>query len=73
MDHFPLPFIDQILECLTDKSFYYFLDGYDGYNQIVIIHEDKTKRLPTRVPLVFLHIEECDLVYVIHLRLFKNV
>ncbi len=26
-DHFPLPFIDQIIERLTGKSHYYFLDG----------------------------------------------
>ncbi|XP_039047308.1 uncharacterized protein LOC120187736 [Hibiscus syriacus] len=26
--HFPLPFIDQMLDRLTDKAFYYFLDGY---------------------------------------------
>ena len=27
-DHFPLPFIDQILEKLAGQSFYCFLDGY---------------------------------------------
>ena len=31
-DHFPLPFIDQMLERLAGKSFYCFLDGYSGYN-----------------------------------------
>jgi len=35
-DHFPLPFMDQMLERLAGKSFYCFLDGYSGYNQIVI-------------------------------------
>jgi hypothetical protein len=39
-DHFPLPFMDQMLERLTSKSFYCFLDGYSGYNQIVINLED---------------------------------
>ncbi|RDX85627.1 Retrovirus-related Pol polyprotein, partial [Mucuna pruriens] len=29
-DHFPLPFIDQVLEKLTGKSHYYFLAGYSG-------------------------------------------
>ncbi|CAN6723514.1 unnamed protein product [Malus baccata var. baccata] len=42
-DHFPLPFIDQMLERLTDHSFYYFLDGYSGYNQIVIAPDDQEK------------------------------
>lgn len=31
-DHFPLPFIDQILEQLVGQSFFYFLDGYLKYN-----------------------------------------
>jgi len=42
-DHFPLPFIDQMLERLVRKSFYCFLDGYIGYNQIVINLEDQEK------------------------------
>nr|XP_016456863.1 PREDICTED: uncharacterized protein LOC107780800 [Nicotiana tabacum] len=35
-DHFPLLFIDQILDRLAGHEYYYFLDGYSGYNQIVI-------------------------------------
>jgi len=31
-DHFPLPFMDQILERVVNHEFYYFLDGYSGYN-----------------------------------------
>jgi len=31
-DHYLLPFMDQMLERLAGKSFYYFLDGYSGYN-----------------------------------------
>ncbi|KAM1557066.1 hypothetical protein ACFX10_040536 [Malus domestica] len=42
-DHFPLPFIDQMLERLAGHSFYCFLDGYSGYNQIVIAPEDQEK------------------------------
>jgi hypothetical protein len=42
-DHFSLPFMNQMLECLVGKSFYYFLDGYNGYNQIVINPEDQEK------------------------------
>jgi len=33
-DHFPLPFIDEMLEQLAKKSFFCFLDGYSGYHQI---------------------------------------
>ncbi|KAF5763909.1 putative nucleotidyltransferase, Ribonuclease H [Helianthus annuus] len=42
-DHFPLPFIDQIVEKLSGQKFYCFLDGYSGYNQIAIHPEDQQK------------------------------
>lgn len=42
-DHFPLPFIDQMLERLASHSHYCFLDGYSGYNQIPIAPEDQEK------------------------------
>ena len=40
-DHFPLPFIDQMLERLAGHDYYCLLDGYSGYNQIVISPEDQ--------------------------------
>ncbi|KAM1241312.1 hypothetical protein ACFX2J_046523 [Malus domestica] len=40
-DHFPLPFLDQMLERLAGHSFYCFLDGYSGYNQIVVAPDDQ--------------------------------
>ncbi|RDX70206.1 Retrovirus-related Pol polyprotein from transposon 17.6, partial [Mucuna pruriens] len=42
-DHFPLPFIDQMLEKLAGKSHYCFLDGFSGYMQIHIAPEDQHK------------------------------
>jgi hypothetical protein len=42
-DHFPLPFIDQILERVAVHGFYCFLDGYSGYNEIEIALEDQEK------------------------------
>ncbi|KAL4347511.1 hypothetical protein GQ457_17G009270 [Hibiscus cannabinus] len=42
-DHFPLPFIDQMLDRLARKQFYCFLDGYSGYNQIATALEDQSK------------------------------
>ena len=42
-DHFPLPFIDQMLDRLAGKEFFCFLDGYSGYNQIHIAPEDQEK------------------------------
>ena len=41
--HFPLPFMDQILERVAGHEFYCFLDGYSGYNQIEIALEDQEK------------------------------
>ena len=34
--HFPLPFLDQMLDRLAEHEYYCFLDGYFGYNQIVL-------------------------------------
>ena len=42
-DHFPLPFIDQMLERLAGQSHYCFLDGFSGYFQIHIAPEDQEK------------------------------
>ena len=38
--HFPLPFIDQMLDKLVGHPHFCFLDGYSGYNQISITLED---------------------------------
>ena len=38
--HFPLPFIDQVLDTLSRKKFFSFLDGFSGYNQIHIAPKD---------------------------------
>ncbi|GJR90070.1 hypothetical protein Tco_0214081 [Tanacetum coccineum] len=35
-DHFPLPFMDQMLERLAENKFFCFLDGFSGYFQIPI-------------------------------------
>ena len=42
-DHFPLPFIDQMLDRLEGHHHFCFLDGYSGYNQIAITPEDQEK------------------------------
>ena len=39
-DHFPLSFLDQMLDRLAGHEYYCFLDGYSGYNQIAIALED---------------------------------
>ena len=40
-DHLPLPFVNQMLERVVGHEFYYYLDGYSGYNQIEIALEDQ--------------------------------
>nr|GEX69879.1 reverse transcriptase domain-containing protein [Tanacetum cinerariifolium] len=42
-DHFPLPFMDQMLERLAGNQYYCFLDGFFGYFQIPIDLKDQEK------------------------------
>nr|GEZ20223.1 reverse transcriptase domain-containing protein [Tanacetum cinerariifolium] len=42
-DHFPLPFMDQMLERLVGNGFYCFLDSFFGYFQIPIDPRDLEK------------------------------
>ena len=42
-DHFPLPFLDQMLDRLAGHEYHCFLDGYSSYNQIAIAPKDQEK------------------------------
>ena len=42
-DHYPLPFIDQMLEILSKHTHFCFLDGYSGFSQIPVSKEDQEK------------------------------
>ena len=42
-DHFPLPFIDQMLERLSKHTHFCFLDGYSGFSQIHVSAKDQSK------------------------------
>nr|GEZ66303.1 reverse transcriptase domain-containing protein [Tanacetum cinerariifolium] len=46
-DHFPLPFMDQMLERLAGNKYYCFLDGFFGYFQIPIDLKDQEKTIFT--------------------------
>jgi hypothetical protein len=40
-DHFPLSFIDEMLEILANHDYFCFLDGYSGFMQISIHSDDQ--------------------------------
>jgi len=42
-DHFPFSFMDQMLERLARKAYYWLLDGYSGYNHITVDPQDQEK------------------------------
>jgi hypothetical protein len=42
-DHFPIPFVDEMLERLANHSFFCYLDGYSSYHQILIHLDDQSK------------------------------
>jgi hypothetical protein len=42
-DHYPLPFIDEMLERLANHAYFCFLDGYSGFMQIPIHPDDQHK------------------------------
>jgi hypothetical protein len=46
-DHFPLLFIDEMLERLANHAYFCFLDGYSGFTQIPIHPDDQHKKMFT--------------------------
>ena len=69
-DHFPLPFIDQILDRLARHSHYYFLDGYSGYNNIAIAQRIRRNQHVLMAPLP---LKGCHFDYAMLLPPFKDV
>ena len=71
-DHYPLPFIDQMLERLSKHTHFCFLDGYSGY--LKYLCQKMIRRRPPLLALsVHLLIDVCLLVYAMHLLPFKDV
>jgi len=64
-DHFPLHFMDQMLEQLVGQSLYYFLDECSRYNQISVDPKDQEK-MTFNALLVSLPTKGCHLGYVMH-------
>lgn len=46
-DHYPLPFIDVVLDTLAWSELFSFLDSYSGYNQVSVREEDWEKTTVT--------------------------
>ena len=42
-DHYPLPFIDQMLDWLSKHTHFCFLNGYSGFSQIPVSQPDQEK------------------------------
>nr|GEY37378.1 reverse transcriptase domain-containing protein [Tanacetum cinerariifolium] len=64
-DHFPLPFMDQMLERLAGNEYYCFLDGFSGYFRIPIDPKDQEKTTFT-CPYEMFAYTACLLGYAIH-------
>lgn len=71
-NHFPLLFIDQMLEWLSGHMFYCFLDGLSGYFQIPIDPKDQEKMTFTCPFGTFAYIR-CLSAYVMHPPYFSDV
>ena len=70
-DHFPLHFMDQMLERIAGHAYYCFLDGYSGYNQIHIALEDQEKTTSPAL-IGYLLIGGCYLVCAMHQLPFRD-
>nr|GEX35135.1 hypothetical protein [Tanacetum cinerariifolium] len=70
-DHFPLPFMDQMLERLAENQYYCFLDGFSGYFQIPIDLKDQEKTTFI-CPYRSLFAAACLLGYVMHQARFRE-
>jgi hypothetical protein len=46
-DHYPLPFMDHMLERLSKHSHFCYLDGYSGFSQIPVHKDDQEKTIFT--------------------------
>ena len=71
-DHYPLPFIDQMLERLSNHTHFCFLDGYSGFPKY-LCHKRIKKKLLLHALSLLLLIDICLLVYAMRLPPFKDV
>nr|GEW04028.1 reverse transcriptase domain-containing protein [Tanacetum cinerariifolium] len=70
-DHFPLPFMDQMLERLAGNEYYCFLDGFSATFKFP--STQKAKRKPRlHVPMELLLTSACHLASAMHLELSSD-
>jgi hypothetical protein len=62
-DHFPLPFINEMLERLANHAYFCFLDGYSGFMQKFPFTRMINTKQCLHALMERLHIEGCPSVY----------
>nr|GEU35364.1 reverse transcriptase domain-containing protein [Tanacetum cinerariifolium] len=70
-DHFPIPFMDQMLERLAGNEYYCFLDGFFGYSKSPLTHVIR-KRLHSHAPTGRSPTVACLSAYAMHQARFKG-
>src|SRR3954469_18645634 len=70
-DHYPLPFIDQMLEILSKHTHFCVLDGTLVFHKYLFLNLIK-KRPLSHILLELMLIDICLLVYAMHLLPFKH-
>ncbi|KAL0534075.1 hypothetical protein IC582_028356 [Cucumis melo] len=70
-DHFPFPYLDQMIKQITGKSYFCFLDGFLVFTKYLLHVMTKTKPL-LHVILERFPLEECHLDCVMLLLHFKD-
>jgi hypothetical protein len=70
-DHFPLPFINEMLERLANHAYFFFLDEYSGSCKFPFTRMINTRRHSLAL-MEHLHIEGCPSVYEMLQPLFND-
>jgi hypothetical protein len=42
-DNYPVPPMEKILQCVSGSEMLSLLDGFSGYNQVLVSHDDQLK------------------------------
>lgn len=72
-DHFPLLFIDQMLEHLARHSYFCYLDSYSGFFSKFQFIQMTKRKLLSHVPMELSPTDECHLDYAMFLQPSNDV